>query len=60
MSRKQEKLFGAIAIGLGVMWLLNEIATNPRIPIFWRYVARTAEGDLYKHVISGELVTLLA
>ena len=60
MSKKQENLIGAILIGLGVMWLLNEFATNPRVSPFWRWVARTAEGDIYKHVISGEVVALLA
>jgi hypothetical protein len=50
---------GMVVGGLLLMGVLNEIATNPRISPFWRKIAQTAEGDVYRHVIDGTIVTLL-
>ena len=58
--KKQEKVIGGVLIGLGVAWILNQIVANPRISPFWKFVAQTAEGDIFQHVISGDVITLLA
>jgi hypothetical protein len=47
------------ALGLGA-WLLNKIVTDPRISPFWRKIAETEEGDIYQHIISAAVVTVLA
>lgn len=58
--KKLDKVIGGLLIGGGVLFVLNQIANNPRISPFWRHVARTTEGDVFQHLVSGELVTLLA
>ena len=59
MSRR-DKAIGGLIIGAGIMLVLSLIANNPRVSPLWRYVAKTAEGDIYQHVVSGELITVLA
>jgi hypothetical protein len=54
------KAVGILVLGVLGIAALNEVATNPKISPLWRKVARTAEGDIFQHVISGEIVTLLA
>jgi hypothetical protein len=58
--KKQDKAIAGLLIGGGIVLILSMIANNPRISPLWRHVARTAEGDVFKHVINGDLVTLLA
>jgi hypothetical protein len=61
MSKKANwgNVVGMIAGGLFVMGALNIIANNPKISPMWRKIARTAEGDVYQHIINGAVVTLL-
>lgn len=54
------KTVGMLLLGLAVIGVLNRIATDPRISPMWRLLARTAEGDVYQHIVSGALVTVLA
>ena len=58
--KKKEIAFAGLLIAGGIVVVLSMIANNPRINPLWRNVARTAEGDVFKHIITGELVTLLA
>jgi hypothetical protein len=51
---------GWLAGGLVGIFVLNKIANDPRISPLWRKVAKTAEGDLYQHIISGAVVTVFA
>jgi hypothetical protein len=39
---------------------LGAIANNPRVSPLWRHVATTAEGEIFEHVITGDLVKLVA
>jgi hypothetical protein len=32
------------------------LANDPRVSPMWRKVARTTEGEVYQHVVSGEIV----
>jgi hypothetical protein len=57
---KKEKAIGGLIIGAGIMLILSLIANDPRISPLWRYIAKTAEGDIYQHVVSGDLITVLA
>lgn len=58
--KKQDQAIAGIIVTGGVILLLAAIANNPRISPFWRKLAQTAEGDIFQHVFTGELVTLLA
>jgi hypothetical protein len=49
-----------LAGGVVGIVVLNKIANDPRISPLWRKVAKTAEGDLYQHIISGAVVTVFA
>ncbi len=57
---KQSKAIGGLIIGAGIMLVLGLIAKDPRVSPQWRYVAKTAEGEIYQHVVSGDLITVLA
>ena len=54
------RALGMLLLGLAAIGALNKIATDPRISPMWRFLARTAEGDIYQHIVSGALVTVLA
>jgi hypothetical protein len=54
------KAVGMLLLGIAAIDVLNKIATDPRISPMWRFLARTAEGDVYQHVVSGALMTVLA
>ncbi len=54
------KAVGMLLLGIAAIGVLNKVATDPRISPMWRFLARTAEGDVYQHVVSGALLTGLA
>lgn len=56
---KLEKALTMLVGGVAAMYLLNKIATDPRVSPMWRFFAKTAEGDVYQHIVSGALVTIL-
>ena len=63
MARRGTDWGSALGMLLGGVLLivaLNEVATNPRISPLWRKIAQTAEGDVYRHIVNGAVVTILA
>ena len=52
-------VLGMAVLGVVGIAVLNEIANNPRVSPVWRKIATTAEGDIYQHIISGAVVTIL-
>jgi hypothetical protein len=57
---KQDKLIGGIAFGVLAVLVLSLIANNPRVPLLYRHYAWVAEGEIVQHVITGDLVKLVA
>lgn len=53
-------ILGWVVGGVVGIVVLNKIANDPRISPLWRKIAKTAEGDLYQHIISGAVVTVFA
>ena len=51
-------IFGMVLVGAVGIAFLNEVANNPKVSPLWRKVARTAEGDLYQHIITDAFVTI--
>jgi len=58
--KKPHPLVVGIVFTIGAMILLGAIANNPRVSPLWRHVATTAEGEIFEHVITGDLVKLVA
>jgi hypothetical protein len=56
--KQLDKAIAGILIGGVALGVLSMIANNPRISPMWRSVARTAEGDIFQHVLTGELALL--
>ena len=48
------------AVAFIALELLGAIANSPRVSPLWRHVATTAEGEIFEHVITGDLVKLVA
>jgi len=44
-----------LLIGAAGIAVLNRIATNPRVPLTWRLVAKDLEGEIYQDMITGQL-----
>lgn len=60
MSKAKENAIGGLIVGGVVMFVLSLIVKDPNINPFWRKTAQTIEGDIYRHVITGDLITVLA
>jgi len=58
--KKQDQLIGGILLGVVVMAVLGAIASNPRVPPLYRHYATTAEGEIFQHVVTGDLIRLIA
>ena len=54
------KVVGLLVVGAVGIGLLDAMANNPRVSPMWRKIAQTTEGDLFQHIVTGELLTLLA
>jgi hypothetical protein len=54
MKRKDwSSTIGLGILGLGAIWLLGNIAQNPRISPNLRFIAQTAEGQLVQDLETG-------
>jgi hypothetical protein len=58
--KKQEQVIGGLLIAIAAALVLGAIANNPRVSPLWRRIAVTAEGEIFQHVITGDIVKLLA
>jgi hypothetical protein len=52
--------FALLLLAVAGVVVLSKVASNPRIPLTWRLIARDLEGDLYQDIITGQLFRLAA
>lgn len=54
VQQNMDNRIGLLIAALGAIWVLKNIANNPKVSPNVRFISRFVEGDLYQDLESGE------